>query len=139
MQFYTLGLPILITIFIDQSSKFIVTTFSSNTTQLNSGISFGWFAGNQMMMSFSLLAACILFVSCFQKMWRKQVILLGILLGAILSNVSDRIFFGGVRDWLPVPGISLKNNIADWCIVIVLAVIALQELGFLDFSKKKVT
>lgn len=44
----------------------------------------------------------------------------GLLLGGIWGNVFDRIFVGGVRDWLPVPGyelffgLTLYNNLADW-------------------------
>jgi lipoprotein signal peptidase len=48
----------------------------------------------------------------------------GMLLGGIWGNVLDRIFVGGVRDWLPVPGyelffgLTLYNNLADWFLTV---------------------
>lgn len=34
-----------------------------------------------------------------------------------MSNLLDRLVYGGVRDWLTVPVLGLKNNLADWAIV----------------------
>lgn len=45
---------------------------------------------------------------------------------ASLSNIWDRVVFGGVRDFLTVPILGVKNNVADWCIVLSLFVIFLQ-------------
>jgi len=48
----------------------------------------------------------------------KQVLCYSLILAGGLSNLIDRIVWGGVRDWLPIPLTPLHNNLADWLIVI---------------------
>lgn len=49
--------------------------------------------------------------------WRNmQGIFTGLFIGGAVSNIIDRIYFGGVRDWFPIPFVGLRNNLADWAI-----------------------
>jgi lipoprotein signal peptidase len=40
----------------------------------------------------------------------------------------DRLINGGVRDWLVVPVLGLRNNLADWAIIIAIAWYGIIEL-----------
>jgi lipoprotein signal peptidase len=40
----------------------------------------------------------------------------GLILGGGVSNWLDRWHWQGVRDWLTVPGLELKNNLADYAL-----------------------
>lgn len=48
----------------------------------------------------------------------KVVIALALLLGGMWANSLDRVVTGAVRDWIPVPGLGLYNNLADWAIAL---------------------
>lgn len=64
-------------------------------------------------------------------MWsilKKYPIILGLFQGGAVSNVLDRLVYGGVRDWLAVPILGLRNNFADWAIVIALVWYGIMEL-----------
>lgn len=43
---------------------------------------------------------------------------LALLVGGGLSNWFDRVFLGGVRDFLVIPGTPLKNNLADYALTL---------------------
>lgn len=43
---------------------------------------------------------------------------LSLFLGGALSNIADRLWLGGVRDWLVIPGTRLYNNLADYAIAV---------------------
>ncbi len=60
--------------------------------------------------------------------WVKESIAGGLFFGGALSNILDRIVFGGVRDWLSIPFTSLNNNVADWAIFIGLVLAGIVEL-----------
>ncbi len=47
-----------------------------------------------------------------------------------MSNIVDRLVLGGVRDFLPLPFVDMKNNLADWFIVGSLLYIAIKTSGF---------
>ena len=89
---------------------------------LNKGVSFGIFSN--ISYAFLLLFLGLLFF-IFKKI-QASPHWVTFFLAASLSNVLDRVVFGGVRDFLPVPFLGVKNNIADWCIVLSLFVIFLQ-------------
>lgn len=58
-----------------------------------------------------------------QRWWQRYPVVLGLLLGGGISNWWDRVWFGGVRDWLSIPVLGWKNNLADCAIA--LAVVGL--------------
>ncbi|MEK7458025.1 MAG: signal peptidase II [Patescibacteria group bacterium] len=104
-------------VFVDQLTKDLF--FSS---VVNHGVSFGLFSswmtwvGVWMVVIFPLVL--LIFVWSVLK---KYPIVLGLLQGGAVSNLLDRLLYGGVRDWLPVPVLfsqfGLRNNLADWAIV----------------------
>jgi len=53
---------------------------------------------------------------------------LALLVGGGVSNVLDRLAFGAVRDWLPLPLLGLSNNLADWAITAGLAAVVWRAL-----------
>ena len=88
---------------------------------LNSGISLGLLGSLSAPLLLMLLS-----VGLGWWVWQSRVALLahpvawGAFLGGAVSNLGDRVLFGGVRDWflLPLPGLPLRNNLADWAIVL---------------------
>lgn len=102
-------------ILLDQSTKVIF----ADSIILNSGISFGWLSewnptfGAAMITL--LLAAMVWFG---RQWWLIHPIPSGLLLGGGVSNLLDRWFLGGVRDWGALPVVNLRNNIADYAITI---------------------
>jgi lipoprotein signal peptidase len=62
---------------------------------------------------------------------------LGLLVGAALSNVADRFWFGGVRDWLTVPLFGLRNNLADWILCLAIALAVVQSAQGIYGTKKR--
>jgi lipoprotein signal peptidase len=84
---------------------------------LNPGVSFGIgssLAGQEMNLFLIVLAVTI---AWWQRAYFvKHPLLAGLFFGGVFSNILDRIQFGAVRDWLPVPGLQLYNNLADWAI-----------------------
>lgn len=104
---------------------------------INHGISFSWLNGQ---ISWLVLAIITFIIGTF--LWnylvdaRAEVLV--ILAGAI-ANLIDRIVWGGVLDWWPVPFIGLKNNLADWTIFVGASLIVIKEIcKFPLFSKIKI-
>lgn len=93
--------------------------------ELNSGISFNWL-GESSPVVLGIFIAVVLFILTALTISHRETHFapwLFLVIAAGLSNQIDRIFWGGVRDWILLPGLDLKNNIADW--VIALSLIAL--------------
>jgi lipoprotein signal peptidase len=99
----------------------------SGMALINKGVSFGFLDGNAT--DFLLIILLIIFILAAGKIWkfliksakiRKYFIfylcLAVFFLSGALSNLLDRIWLGGVRDWLTLPFIGLKNNLADYYI-----------------------
>lgn len=106
----------LLVVLLDFSLKSWATTLG--WVSVNSGISLA-------LLSFlppGILAPVLTLVSGAVMWWlvHQQVpaVPVGLLIGGAAANILDRILYGGVRDWLPVPGLPLENNLADWCIFI---------------------
>lgn len=117
----------LIVLFLDQFTKYLAS--QAGMIQINKGISLGLISTNNQI----LLTTALIFVMAGlwlsqKKLWLKYPVVSGLLFGGGISNVIDRILFKGVRDWLPVPGFNLANNLGDWAISLALAAILLLEL-----------
>lgn len=99
---------------LDLLSKFWAT--ERELVVLNEGISFSLFSGVDSLiltifMSISLIMAGFLLFKA-----KAPAGALALFSGGSFGNIADRIIFGGVRDWLPIPGFDGLNNFADWCI-----------------------
>lgn len=61
----------------------------------------------------SILLVIWLLLSLSAANWIRTLILAG-----ACSNLLDRVLYGGVCDWLPMPIVGGANNLADWAIII---------------------
>jgi signal peptidase II len=119
-------------VFLDQVTKIFFPT-----TYLNTGISFGlqpelsiWF--------FIVLLAIIIF--SFQTFFKTKTLLFELsktlFFAGAIGNLIDRVFLGGVRDWLSLPLLGFSNNLADvWITIGILGIIWVE---ILEFKKKKI-
>lgn len=113
-----LSIIFLLIIILDQSSKYFASYFGFNTT-LNTGISLNLLSSLSASLLGLLSIIFIVFVfSLFKKDWLKYPIASVLFFGGAVSNIIDRIIFGGVRDWLGIPFTSIDNNLADWFIFV---------------------
>lgn len=117
-----------IAIFLDQVSKYFAVKNGFELT-LNQGISLSFLGFlPSSIMSFLLFALVILIFYFFKKEWLGCPMAAGLFFGGAVSNLVDRLYFGGVRDWLPIPFVSVHNNLADWFIFAGLMLIILKSL-----------
>jgi lipoprotein signal peptidase len=128
---FSLSFAFLFLVFLDQVTKFFFPT-----SYLNTGISFGlqpdlstWF--------FIILLAIVIF--SFQIFFENRSftfeLFKAIFFAGAISNLIDRVFLNGVRDWWSFPVLGFTNNLADvWITVGVLGIIWVEVL---EFKKKK--
>lgn len=109
-----------ILIFIDQLTKFYF--FKSNQSVLNVGISFGLGVEYSQRFWTILLTVLVFFLAMIlvKSNWPFWPLFLA---GAV-SNLLDRLFLGGVRDFLPLPFTNLYNNLADYYITVAILLYA---------------
>lgn len=108
----------LIVILLDQGTKFLATKFLSDKVVQNTGMAFGFNDGNAKNIILTIFVLIILI--SFLKNQRneldtKTIIALSLALGGGVSNLLDRIFRGGVLDFIGIWKFP-KFNIADICI-----------------------
>lgn len=109
-------LTILLVIFIDQFSKYLAQFYGVNII-FNDGISLNLFNGVPInFMIFFLVLFIVLVFSFLKKDTFKNNLYIYLFLGGAISNIIDRFFYAGVRDWLKIPFLNLYNNLADWFI-----------------------
>lgn len=117
----------IVIIAIDQLSKYLVTKnvtekigndyFAIEVTE-NTGMAFGFNSGNTKNIFLSLIV--IFIIISFIKNQReligtKELMAISLALGGGISNIIDRVFRGGVLDFIKV--LFIPNfNIADLCI-----------------------
>ena len=80
--------------------------------QLNQGVSFSFLQISPIILVVMQLVLLFLVARVM-----RSNICAGLILGGGISNLVDRVLFGGVRDWMTLPVIGLRNNLADWAIV----------------------
>lgn len=122
---------------IDQLSKHLVTFFDLPMT-FNSGISFNFLSVNNatFLSMILLLITSFLFFS-FTKIWAKNYLAAGLFFGGALANIFDRFIFGSVRDWLTIPFLEIKNNLADWSIFFGLLILIVSMFSTKSKKNKK--
>lgn len=112
-----------LSLFLDQSTKLLAHSFGWVT--LNTGISFGLLSVDQQYLLVALSGSGFAFLSLFfQQFWRENLIWYGLCTGAVFSNIVDRVVWGGVQDFLPIPLTNIQNNLADWFITATLVYLA---------------
>jgi lipoprotein signal peptidase len=116
-----------VALIVDQFSKFIVQKQSGII--LNDGVSFGLFSFvSPVILHIASLLLIVVLTWQFLDYWKKHLLAASLFFAGAFSNSLDRIWWGGVRDWLPIPGFALHNNLADWYIAISLIYLALFEI-----------
>ena len=130
----TFWLCFILIITIDQLSKYFADL--THLVMVNTGISFGVGTAASPFFLTGMLGVILLVVMMgFWSVWLKYPMAAGLFFGGGLSNLLDRIFYQGVRDWLTVPFLHLSNNLADWAIVIGLVIVIFTEMGWGRGSK----
>ena len=127
-----------VVIFLDQASKLIASQAGIVIT--NQGISLGLLStDNQVLITLASLAIITALWFGLRDFWRLHPVVGGLLFGGGISNILDRVFVHGVRDWVPIPGLNITNNLADWSISLAVASIILLELReqFSSSTKKE--
>ncbi len=112
----------------DQFSKDSAHLFGF-ATSLNTGVSFSLFSSVSAEVLTLVLLLCIFGLWYkLQYFWQKNQLAAGFFFGGGISNILDRALYGGVRDWLPVPGASISNNLADWAIGIAILLLLISTV-----------
>mgnify|MGYP001179074855 FL=1 len=93
----------------------------------NTGINFGLFADQGDLVRWALIAVALV-VCVFVGYWMRQeqkpiaLIAAGLVIGGALGNSLDRIFYGGVADFLNMTCCGIRNpysfNVADIAIFV---------------------
>lgn len=122
-------------VLLDQFSKYWIAR-SGGSFLINQGISFGWLQTGLGLTGGVVVLVGVLVWLTFRH-WQQSPLAYGLFFGGVKSNLLDRLCFGGVRDWLPIPLVGLYNNVADWAIAI--AVIILLQQVISEKYRKKVT
>lgn len=126
-RYYILAFLFISSVTIDQLFKFWAT--NQGIVQYNSGISMSWLPGsNQFTLGLILSLFLVAVAWWWQKIWLEHPGWSGLFFGGACSNIVDRFLYAGVRDWMILPGLNLKNNLADWFVCIGLALILAQVL-----------
>ncbi len=105
----------------------------------NSGVSFGFLAGNAsyvtLLLSFFAAFFLFLLIICFcKKQMSAESLASALMFGGALGNLYDRLVFGNVIDWFSAPlvseisGRAIFMNAAD---VFIIAGFAILTLSFL--------
>ncbi len=109
-------LTIFLVISIDQFSKYLAKIYGLNII-FNDGISLNLLNGipNNLMIFFLVLFVFLVFLFLKKDTFKNNLYVF-LFLGGAISNILDRIFYAGVRDWLKIPFLDLYNNLAVWFI-----------------------
>lgn len=104
---------------VDQATK--QWAMARGGVHFNAGVSFGWAAVVPGHVLTGVLEALVVvlgvLIGLFWSSWSvSQRWAATLVLAGGVSNLLDRLYWGGVRDWLEVPGLGIRNNLADWMI-----------------------
>ena len=136
-------------ILVDQLSKFLIKTNYNSpigneiiSVQLiqNEGLAFGLNNGNTKNIVITIIVLIIVInfvVKQYKRITLSNAIAVGLILAGGISNLIDRLFRGGVVDFIKVGGFAIFN-IADCCVVLgwIILVIVLIKETFPELLKK---
>lgn len=117
------SLAVLLAVFlIDFLSKYWASQVGNIVinTKASLGLGFDSVVNTNLVLIVATILILVLGTVWWER-WRQPPLLWSLVVAGATSNVLDRLLFGGVRDWLTIPGIGIKNNIADWAIMVGLA------------------
>lgn len=137
------GGVVILAIVIDQLTKTVASSYFHQPVTLNAvgAISLPWLGAQPQGWLWGggvILAGLILWAVHQLRQAPDQWLGWGLLWGGGVSNWLDRWQWQGVRDWLIIPGVGLKNNLADYAVtigVILLIKQLLMSKNHLDQSK----
>lgn len=111
---------------VDQLSKAVAAQYGVVT--LNTGVSFGLLGSNDQLVATAIFVGfAVLGILALQLYCKKYPLAIGLFLGGAVANLIDRFLFNGVRDWLPVVILPVKNNLADWAIFAAVVLLFISE------------
>ncbi len=121
-------LTLLFTVGFDQFSK-EAARFFGFATQFNSGISLSLLSsyGSELITAVLLIFIIGLWYG-LRSFWTEHPVVAGLFFGGGISNLFDRAVYGAVRDWLPLPGASITNNLADWALFVAIGLLFWQNV-----------
>lgn len=123
----------LVVVFFDQLTKFLVVTFFSSLVIRNTGTAFGFFGGNNILLTIISLAIIGLLLRHMlrqeksTKMKRIVALALMLVIGGGVGNITDRLLHGYVIDFIKVP-LWPAFNIADMCVTLGITILLWQTL-----------
>lgn len=127
VSFYSFAFIFIICVTVDQWFKYWAGL--RHIVQYNSGVSLSWLPGfNQMAVAILLFIFLLSVAWTWRNIWWRYTGWAALFFGGAFSNIVDRLLYHGVRDWMSLPGLQLKNNLADWFVCIGLAAIIFQVI-----------
>ena len=125
---------VIITSFLDVNSSIdIINNFFNLTLVHNDGAAWSILSGNRLLLIFISLIALVLIYYIFikNKNLRKiDIITYGMLIGGIIGNLFDRVFYGYVIDFLDFKIFNYNYpvfNIAD-CFIVISAILLIVDV-----------
>jgi signal peptidase II len=119
--------PVFLTALVfDQLTKLMASIYLE--VDLNYGVSFGWLDQLPSEVITALLIFLVVGIAyLLKKEWQRNKAIAGLFWAGVLSNLLDRVLFGGVIDWISLPYVEIKNNLADFYLSIALVLLFIQE------------
>lgn len=124
----------LVGLLVDQITKYVSIKYQFH--QLNTGVAFGLFDQQVSSLAVIGLGFIALLVITFSE-WQSHPASLSLIWAGGVSNSFDRLRWGGVIDFLPVPFFDLRNNFADWLITIGIIVFLWNQVQVMLRNKHK--
>ena len=149
-KIYSLFIVLIIVVLLDQFTKFIADKFISSTLIIiprileftnvkNIGIAFGINSSNIKNIFLSIFVLIIIvnfIIKQFKVIDEKTFFSLGLMLGGAIGNLIDRIFKGGVLDFIKISTFPVFN-IADIAIVTGWILLIVNIIKFSKQEKKE--
>lgn len=135
-NFFLAGLFVLL---IDQITKFFIrtnfslgesfpiTNFFEITYITNTGAGFGIFSGQNMFLALFSIIVIFIILYYWKSIKKEEKIWFALIIGGIVGNVVDRLFFGYVIDFINF-SFWPAFNVADSALVVSVAVLIINEL-----------
>ena len=136
----TLWMSIVLVLLVDQITKGLVDlVWVGQSLSINQGFSFGFKLWSAEATTIFLILMWFLMGCILLTKYKDKSLFIGLFLGGGLSNIIDRLFWGGVRDWISWPVTLLENNLADLAIAIGLGGLLIELWFKKSPAKEKLT